>query len=63
MSSQPQEIQLFDRFSRPMWRGQEPLIIDNKEFMSLLDNRKGWFDSVSYTHLDVYKRQYQNLFL
>ena len=48
LSSQPQEIQLFDRFSRPMWRGQEPLIIDNKEFMSLLDNRKGWFDLIVY---------------
>lgn len=31
-----------------MWRGQEPLIIDNKEFMSLLDNRKGWFDLIVY---------------
>lgn len=48
LSSQPQEIQLFDRFSRPMWRGQEPLIIDNKEFISLLDNRKGWFDLIVY---------------
>ena len=48
LSSQPQEIQLFDRFSRPMWRGQEPLIIDNKEFISLLDNRKGLFDLIVY---------------
>lgn len=31
-----------------MWRGQEPLIIDNKEFISLLDNRKGWFDLIVY---------------
>lgn len=46
--AQPQEVQLFDRFTRPMWRGQEPLVITNKEFATLLHDRKWLFDLIVY---------------
>ena len=46
--SQPQDIQLFDRFTRPMLRGQQPILVTDEKFILALNNRKNWLDLISY---------------